>query len=135
MSASQQIQAQPKRLERTTWQEYALRFAFGGIVTAAVGIVGVAFGPIVAGLFLAFPAILPASATLIERHDGKRNAGGAALGAAAGAVGLLAFGEVVWWLASRLPAAIVLGLAGSAWLLVSLVVWWTAQRVQRSLHG
>lgn len=35
------------------------------------------FGPVFGGLFLAFPAIFPASATLLEKHerDKKRKAG------------------------------------------------------------
>jgi hypothetical protein len=40
--------------------QYALRFLFGGIVTAVAGLVAQHFGPVVAGLLLAFPAIFPA---------------------------------------------------------------------------
>jgi hypothetical protein len=49
--------------------QYTLRFLFGGIVTAIAGLVAQRHGPVVAGLLLAFPAIFPASATLIEKHE------------------------------------------------------------------
>ena len=53
-----------------SWKAYGLRFAFGGLITAITGLIAHNFGPVVGGLFLAFPAILPASVTLIEDHDG-----------------------------------------------------------------
>jgi len=37
-------------------------------MTVIAGLIAFRFGPVVGGLFLAFPAIFPASATLIERH-------------------------------------------------------------------
>jgi len=63
---------------------------------------------------LAFPAIFVASATLVEKHErerkqkrglaGRRRGTDAAAldaaGAALGTLGLVAFGSVVWWLAS-----------------------------------
>ena len=52
-------------LKEDRWYEYAERFLFGGIITAATGEIARTFGPAVAGLFLAFPAIFPATATLI----------------------------------------------------------------------
>src|SRR5438067_4866772 len=58
-----------------SWKAYGLRFAFGGLITAITGLIAHNFGPVVGGLFLAFPAILPASVTLIEDHDGERAAG------------------------------------------------------------
>ncbi len=59
------IQTNFASLKTTKPREYAIRFLFGGLVTAATGVVAKKFGPVVAGLFLAFPAIFPASATLI----------------------------------------------------------------------
>src|SRR5207248_11696241 len=56
-------------LRQTTWQQYSARFLVGGIITALVGLIGRRFGPGIGGLFLAFPAIFPASATLIEKHE------------------------------------------------------------------
>ena len=54
------LEAHPSKIRETKPHEYVLRFVFGGVITAVVGMVGKAFGPAVAGLFLAFPAILPA---------------------------------------------------------------------------
>ncbi len=59
-------------LKSTKPHEYALRFLFGGIVTVTAGIIARRFGPGIGGLFLAFPAIFPASATLIENHEKQR---------------------------------------------------------------
>ena len=43
---------------------------------------GERFGPTVAGLFLAFPSIMPASVTLVEKHGGEDKAVNAARGSA-----------------------------------------------------
>ena len=59
-------------LGRTKWHDYAVRFIFGGLITAGAGIVAKEFGPGIGGLFLAFPAIFPASATLIEKHEKQK---------------------------------------------------------------
>jgi Protein of unknown function (DUF3147) len=66
------IQADPSALRETKWHEYAVRFLSGGLITVIAGIIAKHFGPVVGGLFLAFPAIFPASATLIEKHEKKR---------------------------------------------------------------
>jgi hypothetical protein len=42
----------------------------GGAVTACTGLVTEHWGPVIGGLF--FPAILPASVTLIERHESEK---------------------------------------------------------------
>jgi hypothetical protein len=60
------IKADLSALAQTKWHDYAVRFLFGGFITALAGIIAKKFGPGIGGLFLAFPAILPASATLIE---------------------------------------------------------------------
>lgn len=60
-------------LSQTTPFEVLLRFALGGLVTAAAGIIAMQFGPVIGGLFLAFPSIFPAAATLIEKHEAKKN--------------------------------------------------------------
>ena len=59
-------------LGQTKWHDYMLRFFFGGLVTAIAGVIAKAFWPVVGGLFLAFPAISPASATLIEKHEKQK---------------------------------------------------------------
>src|SRR5437868_9976089 len=104
------IQINPEVLAQTKWYEYAVRFLFGGLVAAAAGIIAKKFGPAFGGLFLAFPAIFPASATLIEKHEkqekerpglkGTKRAADAvsvdAAGAAIGTLGLACFALLVW---------------------------------------
>jgi|SRR5579872_1928449 len=132
-------------LRRTRWHDYALRFLFGGAITAATGLIAVHFGPVIGGLFLAFPAIFPASATLVAKHEEqkKRKAGmhgasrgrmAAALdarGAAIGTFGLSCFALLVWKLLPSRNALEVLGLATLAWLFVSVTIWQVEQKFIR----
>ena len=67
-----QIKVDFSSLGQTKWHDYAVRCLFGGLITAVAGIIAKKFGPGIGGLFLAFPAIFPASATLIEKHEGKK---------------------------------------------------------------
>jgi hypothetical protein len=82
--------------EKMRGSEYALRFAFGGAVTALAGWISRQYGPVIGGLFLAFPAILPAAVTLIEGDRGTKAAGVDAAGAVFGSAGMLGFALVVW---------------------------------------
>lgn len=130
-------------LSETRWSDYAVRFLFGGLITAAAGIIAKSFGPVVGGLFLAFPAIFPASATLIEKHEinqkerlglkGTRRAAAAvsidAAGAAMGSIGLTVFALMVWRFMPSHSPWIVLGLATLAWAAVSATVWGVRKRL------
>jgi hypothetical protein len=124
-------------LSETRWYEYALRFALGGLVTVGAGLVARRFGPVVGGLFLAFPVIFPASATLIEKHERQRKeqhgmqgtcrarqaAGADAFGAAMGSLGLIAFAFLTWqWLPAHRPV-LVIGGATLVWAAVSILTW------------
>ena len=122
-------------LEKTRWNEYGVRFLFGGAITVIAGLLAKRFGPIFGGLFLAFPAIFPASATLVEKHERekKRKAGimnttrgrqAAALdarGAVMGSFGLACFAFLVWKSLPVWNAEIVLLTALSLWLGVSVL--------------
>ncbi|HWY56408.1 MAG TPA: DUF3147 family protein [Terriglobales bacterium] len=132
------IEINPSALTETKWYEYAVRFLFGGLITSIAGIIAKEYGPVIGGLFLAFPAIFPASATLIEKHEkekkeqaglqGPRRSAEAvsadAAGAAIGSIGLALFGIVVWKFIPYHSAWLVLGSASIAWLMVSFVLWW-----------
>jgi len=59
-------------LRKTKWNDYAVRFVLGGLITVVAGLIARKFGPGVGGLFLAFPAIFPASATLAEKREKER---------------------------------------------------------------
>ena len=116
------ISADFSALSRTRWYEFVVRFMFGCVVTALTGVIAREYGPGIAGLFLAFPAIFPATVTLIEKHEKekKRRVGGHgtlrgrkaaaldAVGATLGAVGLMAFGLCVWQIVPRLSTPPVL---------------------------
>ena len=123
MSAPPRPQLKLGAFEEHSWRAYAARFILGGIITTLAWVVAHRFGPAVGGLFLAFPAILPASMTLVREHSGKQAALNGALGAAAGSLGLVAFGGVVWLLATRIAAWQVLGAATLAWFVVSTMLW------------
>ena len=95
------------------------------------------FGPAVGGLFLAFPAIFPATATLIASHEKekKRRAGldgtrrgrdAAALesrGTALSTIGLFAFAVIVWQLLPMHRAWLILTAAAGSWFVISVLVW------------
>ncbi len=68
------VGVQLSSLKQTKAHEYAARFLFGGISTVVAGLIAKRFGPGIGGLFLAFPAIFPASASLIENHEKARKA-------------------------------------------------------------
>jgi len=124
-------------LRKTRWYEYAVRFLFGGAVTIATGLVAQHFGPVVGGLFLAFPAIFPASVTLVAKHErekkqkagmdgtarAKKAAALDARGATIGTFGLACFAILVWKLLPIWNWMAVLSLAILSWLVVSISIW------------
>jgi hypothetical protein len=105
-------------------------------MTVIAGLVASRFGPVVGGLFLAFRAIFPASATLVEKHvrerkekkglpgtrRGKQAAALDAAGAALGSFRLAAFGLVIWLIIVPSPAG-ALVLAATSWLAVAILAW------------
>jgi len=58
------VKASLSALKQTKWMKYATRFFIGGAITVFAGVIAKKFGPTVGGLFLAFPAIFPASANV-----------------------------------------------------------------------
>jgi hypothetical protein len=130
-------------LNQSHWYEYVMRFVLGGLATVLAGAVAEFFGPEAGGLFLAFPAIFGASATLIEKHErerkqklglsgGRRGKEAAALdaaGAGLGSIGLATFGAGIWYLAP-VSAFGSLALGSIGWLLVSLFLWRLRRRVR-----
>jgi hypothetical protein len=131
------IKADFSALRKTKWYEYAVRFIFGGLVTVATGMIAKIYGPSVGGLFLAFPAIFPASLSLVDKHtrekkeragmDGaNRGRAAAALdakGSAIGTLGLLAFAAATTHWLPNLQGWKALPIALAIWLLVSAFVW------------
>lgn len=108
--------------DKKAW-EYLVRFLFGGIVTACTGLVAHAWGPVIGGLFLGFPAILPASLTLVKQHEGRAQAVEDARGGRLGSIGLVAFAAIVWGTTPLFSPVAVLALATAAWTAVDLGLW------------
>jgi hypothetical protein len=127
------------------WYEYIVRFLLGGAATAITGLIGARWGPGVGGLFLAFPAMLCASATLVESHErrrkreiglqGKRRGEDAAAleaaGAALGSMGLVAFALTVFLVNAAAPWS-SLALASLVWAATAGSCWWTYKRLRRT---
>lgn len=137
-----QIKVDPSALRQAKWRDYAVRFVFGGLVTAIAGIIAQKYGAGIGGLFLAFPAIFPAGATLIEKHEqerkeahglhgterGREAASADAAGAAMGTIGLLVFALVVRRFMPGHSHWLVLTVATLVWLAVSFVIWLLRKR-------
>ena len=131
------VHADLSAVKRSRWYEILLRFFFGGVITVITGILAKKFGPAVGGLFLAFPAIFPASATLIEKHEKEKKdsagidgtnrsraiAAADAAGATMGALGLAAFAVIVWKLLPAHASSAVLAAAIVGWLCVAVATW------------
>jgi hypothetical protein len=129
-------------LKETSGKDYAIRFVLGGLVTIATGLIAKKFGPTVGGLFLAFPAIFPATATLIAeqqqdkkaRHSmdgtirGRLAVAVEARGTLLGTAGLTVFLLTAWVLLERKPACVVLLAASTAWMAVAVLLWLLSKR-------
>src|SRR5690242_11311523 len=132
-----QIRVQFETLKQTRWYECLIRFALGGAITVIAGLLGKKFGPAVGGLFLAFPAIFPASATLVEKHEQQRKqqkglkgvdrgtdaAALDALGASLGSMGLVVFALFVWQVLPHHSPAPILIAAAVLWFVASGCFW------------
>lgn len=144
------IEVNLSSLKETAPHEFAVRFFFGGLITVAAGLIAKRFGPGVGGLFLAFPAIFPASASLIESHEKKRkarigsdgrnrgrlSASLDARGAALGCVGLFGFAFVLWkWVGGHYPWLMISG-AVMVWLVIAYTLWaMRATRPKRTVQA
>jgi hypothetical protein len=106
-------------------------------VTVSAGVIAKQAGPVFGGLFLAFPAIFPASATLVEKHEtlkkrksgiidkvrGRKAAALDAKGSALGSLGLVCFAMVVWRTLPSWNAGLALLAGLTLWLVVTIALW------------
>ena len=129
-------------LKRAKWYEYLVRFVLGGMVTAGAALIAKNVSPSFGGLFLAFPAILAASSTLVEKHErerkeekglqgkycGRHAAGADCAGAAMASTGLIAFAIFVWKLLPDYNLPAVITGATLLWAMVSSLIWWIWKR-------
>jgi hypothetical protein len=123
-------------LRDVQWHEFAIRFALGGAMTVIAGAIASRFGAATGGLFLAFPAIFPASVTLVEKHvrqrkeekglrgarRGKEAAALDARGAALGGLGMVGFAGAIYVL---IEYSVVLALVAATllWASISVLAW------------
>ncbi len=131
------VQARLSAIKGIKPHEWIIRFVFGGVVCVLAGLIAERFGPVIGGFFLAFPAIFPASASLVEAHEeehkaragfngthrGRIVAGIDALGTAMGCIGLAGFAFVVWIWLPRANLAQTSILSTLVWLTLSVGVW------------
>lgn len=131
-------------LKQATVKEFAVRFVLGGSITVATGLIAKKYGPAVGGLFLAFPAIFPAAATLVSTEErekkerlamhgrvrGRLAAGLEARGAAIGSIGLGVFCITVWSCIARSSSIYVLAGATLLWLATSASLWYLMRRLR-----
>jgi hypothetical protein len=124
-------------LRQVKWYEHLTRFLLGGVISVLAGLIAKAFGPAVGGLFLAFPAIFPASATLLDKHErekkqkagipvtirGRLAVGLDARGAAMGSLALAAFAGVVWKMLPHASSSETLGAALAIWIALAVAIW------------
>jgi hypothetical protein len=130
-------------LRETTAMEYATRFLFGGAVTVLASLIADRYGPVIGGLFLAFPGIFPGGISLTEKHKIEREkeagyqgtwsargeAAVEATGASCGTLGLVAFALVLWKGVEPHGLVPTLVCAGATWTAVSWAAWWIRERM------
>jgi hypothetical protein len=109
-----------RKLRDLTRRELGIRFAFGALVSILSGLVGLAFGMRAGGIFLASPAILAASLTLIEKQENSAEAREDARGATAGGLAMATFAAIAALSFGHLGWAVALLLASVSWLVVAL---------------
>jgi hypothetical protein len=117
--------------------EIGLRFLFGGACTVLAGLIAEHWGPGIGGLFLAFPAIFPATASLIAKHEkeekakigrdgterGRLAASVDAAGTSLGCIGLMGFALVIWRELPLQDAGTVLAESMLAWTVLAAGFW------------
>jgi uncharacterized membrane protein (GlpM family) len=139
MSATEEEHATSERLEerpsidlrrarRADRHGVVVRFIAGALISVVAGGVALAFGPRIGGIFLAFPAVLVASLTLIEKEEDRAAAREDARGATAGALALVIFAIVFTLVSDDTGGGIALLVATISWTVAALalyvVFWW-----------
>lgn len=135
-------------LNEGRWYEYVVRYLLGGAATVITGLIGAKWGPGVGGLFLAFPAMLCASATLVQSHERRRKkeaglegtkrgddaAALEAAGAALGSIALAAFAVTTLVTVGSTPCG-SLALASLAWTVTACCAWLAYKRIRKKRAG
>jgi uncharacterized membrane protein (GlpM family) len=119
--SQEKVQANGDKLGKPPTRDWFIRFGFGAAVSAGAGVIAVVAGPRAGGVFLAFPAILLASLTLVAKEEGQDQARDDARGGVFGTIGLLGFALVVAVAATRWPLWATFVTATVVWAIVALV--------------
>ena len=120
-----------RKLRKIRARELAVRFAFGAAASLLAGSITLVVGPRPGGVFLAFPAILVASLTLIEKKEGTSASGDHIKGTVLGAVGLAAFAIAFEAALPRTALGFALALACGAWLVTSIALYLVTELTRR----
>jgi hypothetical protein len=111
---------QPGRIKEARLRDYAIRFVFGGTISVVAALIGAVLKEPIGGIFTAFPAIMLASLTLIDKAEDREHASYDAVGAALGAVGFIACAFFISRTLGQWPVAASLGMGILIWLVVSV---------------
>lgn len=128
-----------KSVKPSAW---ATRFLFGAALTLVFSLTSKWAGPVIGGLFLAFPGIYGPGSSFVEKKEEERKSKAGidgtlsarkltsahAVGASAGAIGLLAFSAIAWLGLPRFGLAKSLAAATLAWFAVSFAAWALRER-------
>src|SRR3954470_9913907 len=114
------IGTQVEKVRDLRLRDTVVRFAFGAITSAVSGSLSILFSPIVGGAFLAFPAILAASLTLIAEEEGREESREDARGATVGALALAAFAAIGVATLTHIAWPVALAAASGGWAVVAI---------------
>ena len=106
-------------LKHIQWKDFAIRFLFGGAISLLAALITLITNDRIGGIFMAFPAILLASLTLINKEEGKHSAEEDTKGAIVGAIAFVVAAIVLSLTLQRLSGVALL-LALAVWLLCAL---------------
>lgn len=115
-----------KKIREVRPRDLGIRFVAGAITSVVSGVLATAVSARVGGIFLAFPAILAASLTLIEKQEDSAVAREDARGAVVGGCAMAVFAAVAALAFGDLPGAIVLAIATLAWVAVAFTGYFLA---------
>lgn len=122
-------QFRPADIAKHGVKDYVLRFAFGAAIALVAGLLGMWLGPKFGGVFLGFPAILPASLTLIEKKDGREQAAIDSEGAVLGAIAFVVYAVAVTLFVMRWGVAPTVVIALIVWTVVAIALYAIARVV------
>ena len=111
---------EPGRIKEARFRDYAIRFAFGSTISVVAALIGAALKEPIGEIFTAFPVIMLASLTLIDKVEDREHASYDAVGAALGAVGFIACAFFISRTLGQWPVAASLGMGILIWLVVSV---------------